>query len=898
MDRSRQAADFRSQAQQAALFALLKSGVPTAGAQTAWRALTEAAGRTLEVARASIWLLSADREQLVLADLFDREHGRHESADVLEAHLYPSYFHALRWNRAIVATDAVSDPRTREYASDYLGVHGIVSMLDAGIWQDGEAKGVVCLESVGERREWSADEQQFASSLADIAAMVLVHESLRTARLRLQESQELFSGAIRASPDPIAVVRLADSRILLVNASFMRVSGYEEHDIVGHTSIEMGFWSDPAQREAWAQRIRDEGTVREFEVEFVVKGGRLRTFVLAGERLEIGGEPCLVMVARDITDRKRQEALVSQIAQGVVAETGELYFRSLVGHLARVLAADVVFVGEILPADEGRIRTIAVNAGGNPAADFEYQLSGSPCEAILGRGVCAFPEHVAELFPRDRGLAEKGIEAYVGAPLKDSRGRPLGLLAVLFRQRLEDTRLAENLLRIFASRASAELERRHDLQDLEHLAHHDPLTDLPNRILLKQCVDTGLAADEDNGVASGALLLIDLDRFKEINDTLGHPVGDVLLQRVAATLRAGMDRHPRGCVARLGGDEFAVWLPGVGEPAAAATAASHVLALITAPIDIEGYRLEVGASVGIALAPAHAATSSGLLRCADVAMYAAKRTGSSHATYDASQDPYSTERLALLSDLGVAVRAGELRVHYQPRVGLADGVVRGFEALVRWQHPRLGLLPPARFVPLAELSDVIRPLTFWVLGEALRQQREWRDGGRDVHIAVNLSARHLMDEGCSSRIAELLVSSGADPAALELEITESAIIADPERAGATLERIRALGVRVAVDDFGTGFSSLSHLKRLPLTALKIDVSFVRQMLASPADRAIVESTIHLAHDLGLAVVAEGIEDEATLVALRAHGCDEGQGFFIGRPMPAAVATAWMVTRSE
>jgi EAL domain-containing protein (putative c-di-GMP-specific phosphodiesterase class I) len=285
-----------------------------------------------------------------------------------------------------------------------------------------------------------------------------------------------------------------------------------------------------------------------------------------------------------------------------------------------------------------------------------------------------------------------------------------------------------------------------------------------------------------------------------------------------------------------------------------------------------------------------------LLRCADVAMYAAKRTGSSHAAYDAAQDPYSTERLALLSELGAAVRGGELRVHYQPRVRLADGVVRGFEALVRWQHPRLGLLAPARFVPLAELSDVIRPLTYWVLAESLHQQREWRDRGIDLCLAVNLSARHLIDEACASRIAEMVERSGVEPSSLELEITESAIIADPERAGATLGRIRALGVRVAVDDFGTGFSSMSHLKRLPLTALKIDVSFVRQMLASPADRAIVESTIHLAHDLGLSVIAEGIEDEPTLAALRAHGCDEGQGFLIGRPMSAVDATAWLDRR--
>jgi diguanylate cyclase (GGDEF)-like protein len=580
----------------------------------------------------------------------------------------------------------------------------------------------------------------------------------------------------------------------------------------------------------------------------------------------------------------------------VVAQTGEPFFRSLVGHLARVLQADIAFVGEIVPGSPGRIRTIAVHAGGEPAPDFEYELAGSPCETILGRGVCAFGDHVAERFPRDRGLAEKRIEAYVGAPLVDSSGKPLGLVAVLYRRPLEDTGLPENLLRIFAVRASSELERGRDLTALEHLAHHDPLTGLPNRVRFEQILADGLRRGGPPGNGRGVLLLIDLDRFKEINDTLGHPVGDVLLERVARILEKGMEECCGGLVARLGGDEFAVWVPGMTDRGQASEVAANVLATLTAPIDIEGYRLVIGASVGVALAPAHANTASGLMRCADVAMYAAKRQGSGHQVYESSQDPYSTERLALLAELAAGVREGELCLHYQPRVRLADGAVRGFEALVRWRHPRLGLLPPSRFIPLAELSDVIRPLTHWVLREAIAQQRRWREAGRTTHVAVNLSARHLVDENCAALVEELLAGHGVDPSALELEITESAIIADPDRARVTLDRLRALGVRLAIDDFGTGFSSLVHLRRLPIDALKIDVSFVRNMLESPPDRAIVESTIHLAHDLGLAVVAEGIEDDATLQALRAHGCDEGQGYEIGYPMASGEAYDWLSGR--
>jgi EAL domain-containing protein (putative c-di-GMP-specific phosphodiesterase class I) len=318
-----------------------------------------------------------------------------------------------------------------------------------------------------------------------------------------------------------------------------------------------------------------------------------------------------------------------------------------------------------------------------------------------------------------------------------------------------------------------------------------------------------------------------------------------------------------------------------------------VLQLLAKRFEVEGYRLEIGASVGIAMAPRDAGTADGLLRCADVAMYSAKRSRTGYAVYSSSQDPYTAERLTLLSELSGAFRRGEMVLHYQPRVSLAQKRLRGFEALVRWNHPRLGRLPPAQFIPLAELSDVIRPLTLWILEQGLRQQREWADAGHPTRLAINFSARHLLDDDCPDQIAALLAREGIAAESLELEITESALIADPEHATATLERIRALGVQIAVDDYGTGYSSLSHLRRLPLHALKIDVSFVRNMLRNAQDRVIVESTVGLAHNLGLNVVAEGIEDEGTLAALRAMGCDEGQGFYIGAPMDAEEAARWM-----
>jgi diguanylate cyclase (GGDEF)-like protein/PAS domain S-box-containing protein len=891
MNRAQDEAALRVQSQQATLFALLKSGIPTALAADAWKALTEATARTLAVQRVSIWLLDDKRDRLTLQDLYDVRLGRHAKGLTLDAQQYPSYFHALRWSRAIVASDAATDPHTREFADGYLKPLDIVSMMDAGIWRAGAARGVVCLESVSERREWHADEQQFTGSIADLAASVLDNEALRRARAQLEESETLFTRALRSSPDWISVVRIDDGVILHVNEAFERESGYTAAEVVGRPTIEVGLWADPAQRAAWIERVRADGVVREFEVEFLTKAGERRTFLLSGDRVEIGARDCVVTSSRDISGLKRRENLVRDIARGVGAAVGESFFRSLVDHLAVALEADLAFVGELGRPEAGTVNTIAVNEHGRAARDFEYGLSGSPCETVLGAGICAYPSGVAAQFPRDRALAEKGIEAYVGAPLRDATGKPLGLIAVLFKRPIADVALVENLLKIFAARASAEMERRRQLRSLEHQARHDPLTGLANRVRLREMLETGMDANAKAG-RRGALLLVDLDRFKEVNDTLGHHVGDSLLIRLSRRLEREMRSGWGGQVARLGGDEFAVWIDNLERDDVADVAAARALAAITAPLEIEGYRLEVGASIGIAIAPEHADSPSGLLRCADVAMYDAKRHGTGFSAYRASQDPYSAERLSLLTELGGAMGRGEMRVHYQPRQNLATNELSGFEALARWEHPRLGLLGPGRFVPLAELSDVIRPLTLWVLETTLKQRCAWNKGGR---MAVNLSARHLLDDSCPEQISRVISETGAEPSMLELEITESSLIGDPDRAQVILERIRDMGVSIAIDDFGTGYSSLSHLKRLPLHTLKIDVSFVRQMLASPADSAIVESTIGLAHQLGLSVAAEGIENLETLDRLRSRGCDEGQGFYIGRPMSAADATAWMAS---
>jgi diguanylate cyclase (GGDEF)-like protein len=424
---------------------------------------------------------------------------------------------------------------------------------------------------------------------------------------------------------------------------------------------------------------------------------------------------------------------------------------------------------------------------------------------------------------------------------------------------------------------------------LQHQALHDLLTDLPNRTLLgdrlQQALLTARHAD-----APLALLVLDLDRFKEINDTLGHHYGDLLLQQVGPRLASAV--RTMDTVARMGGDEFAIVLPGVGAEGATAVAARLAQAL-ERPFVLEGHNFDIGVSIGIALYPEHGEEADVLLRRADVAMYVAKRAGIAQAIYAAEQDPNSADRLALISELRRAIEHDELALYVQPKLDLRSGRVSGVEALVRWVHPRRGLVAPDQFIPLAEQTGLIRSLSRWVLDAALRQCRDWQSAGLRIPVAVNLSMRDLHDLALPDIVAELLATRGVAPDRLRLEITESSLMVDPARAMLIVGRLHAMGVRISIDDFGTGYSSLAYLKQLAVDELKIDRSFVRQLATDGSDAAIVRSTIALAHDLGLTVVAEGVEDRATWDLLAAYGCDSTQGYLVSRPLPASEFADWL-----
>jgi diguanylate cyclase (GGDEF)-like protein len=422
------------------------------------------------------------------------------------------------------------------------------------------------------------------------------------------------------------------------------------------------------------------------------------------------------------------------------------------------------------------------------------------------------------------------------------------------------------------------------------LAYWDPLTGLPNRARFRDAVRQAIEAARSTGSAL-AVVMLDLDRFKHVNDVLGYRFGDLMLSRVAERLKQHAVRNG-DLVARLGGDEFAVLLRGA-DAASALTVARRIAGSFDDAMALDGQTVDMGAGIGLACWPQHADEVDNLLSRAEVAMYTAKRRSDGPLVYDSAIDASSAQTLSLLTELRHAVEHHELRLYLQPKLALATGVVEGAECLMRWQHPQRGMVPPMQFIPYAEQTGFIRVLTLWLFEEAARQWLQLMAEGLDeLVLAINLSTRDLMDTELPAKFDALLLRHQVPAEAFCLEITESAIMDDPQRAQATLERLASMGFKLSIDDFGTGYSSLAYLKRLPVDELKIDKSFVMGMERDADDAKIVRSTIDLAHNLGLRVVAEGVENAAVWDMLRDLQCDTAQGFHMGKPMPVNEFCAW------
>lgn len=425
--------------------------------------------------------------------------------------------------------------------------------------------------------------------------------------------------------------------------------------------------------------------------------------------------------------------------------------------------------------------------------------------------------------------------------------------------------------------------------DLEHMALFDSLTGLANRHLIQERLQQGIyVARREKG--SVAILMVDLDRFKEVNDTLGHHVGDELLKEVGIRLQKAL--READTIGRLGGDEFAVVMPGA-DVEEAGKVARRLQKTLRDSFDLQEGTFMVSASMGLAVYPENGVDVGTLLKRADIAMYEAKQNYEGVSVYNPESDQNTPGRLSLLADLHQALDLEQLELFYQPKLDLRSQAIVGVEALMRWHHPEHGLVPPDIFIPILEQSGLLKRYTYWALDTAAAQCRAWNDQGWDLSIAVNLSMYNLRDAGLSPYVQDCVQNRGLHAHALVLEVTESAVMSDPHHVSKVLDELVASGIQFSIDDFGTGHSSLSHLKRLSVAELKIDKSFVFDMVGDNDDSIIVRSTVDLAHNMGLRVVAEGVENEGSLAMLRGMGCDQVQGYFIAKPMPVECFGDWL-----
>jgi diguanylate cyclase (GGDEF)-like protein/PAS domain S-box-containing protein len=720
----------------------------------------------------------------------------------------------------------------------------------------------------------------------------------------LRENERRYRALFDNSGDAIFLMQ-AD-RFVDCNAQTMLMFGCTREQIIGQQPY---LFSPPLQpdgfdsKEKALQKIAGALTGRRqfFEWRHSRHDGSEFDAEVTLTCVALGGVPHLLAAVRDISDRKNAELQLQQSYRrmrwinSLATQLNGLRDIHAVAHASASILAEhsSAPLARFYRYDqEQRLAELIASSGDQndyrPDAGHRIRFRVVPADETVGH-----VPNVAEAdlnFDVRNTLLGRGVTSiiYIWLAVSDER---LGFIALEYQQKVDFEETQREDLEAASKTIAMALSNVLHIEHMEYQAHHDSLTGLPNRNALQR----DLARLEKDSEACATLLLLDLDRFKEVNDTLGHPVGDEILCGVGPRLQAALDKLAEGdtdgALYRPGGDEFAILLSGRcaetrWDEAELRWIARSLLAALTEPLEVAGLKLQVGGSIGIAVWSPAVASGHELLRHADVAMYAAKR-GREVVFYERQLDQNTPERLALMQELAAGIRNGELVLHYQPKVALDTGRIVGVEALVRWGHPRRGLLPPSVFLPFAELGSAIHALTLNVLGQALEQQRRWREQGLELTVAVNLSARNLTNDECCRKLLELLRRYDTRTGMVELEITETSLMQDPAGAGKILKEFAELGARLSIDDFGTGYSSLAYLRMLPIHALKIDRAFVVDMSRGEQDAVIVRSIIGLAHNLGLQVIAEGVEDAETLLLLGQLQCDLAQGYHLGRPQPAA-----------
>jgi diguanylate cyclase (GGDEF)-like protein/PAS domain S-box-containing protein len=997
----------------------------------ALREIAVAAAETLDVERVGIWFFRPDRQSIHCVEQYERTPDLHTATGDLTAIRYPVYFKALESERVIAAHDARLDPRTSAFTDSYLTPLGVTSMLDAPIRRLGHMTGVVCFEHVGPQRMWSVEDENFASSVADLVTIAIDASDRRGAQEALRrraEFEKLVSGistrfinianeeldasieealgqlasfvgadsahvllmsddnlsarmthewdapgipergvqygdlpaasfpywidvvqtrldnfnlasmddlppeavnerrifsrmGIRSvlfvpmvvnkkmigsvglssftremtfTDETIALMRIAgeifasaieraraygaisaseerhrllfernlagvyhnlpDGRMLDCNDAMARMLGYETKDELLRLNAR-DLYYDPSERDEFLDKIEEQGGVSGIETCLRRKDGSPVWLLESVHLLRSGGQTVLEGTVIDITARKRAETALreSEARYRLMAENstdlisrstldGKIAYASdAVRNLLGYEPADVVgleFRKLIHPDDLHIINRAAAELASGGAQSFSYRVRRSDGTYVW-------------------------FESTSRAILNPETGRTDEVVSV--------------------SRDIS--ERRQAEEQIEYQAYHDALTGLPNRLLFRDRVTIALAHAKRQRTPV-AVMFLDLDRFKFVNDTLGHSLGDELLRAVAARLRAVL--REGDTIARMGGDEFTVLLADLKQVEDAAKIAQKLIDTIAYPFRVEGHELYVTTSVGIALHPDDGDTAESLLKNADAAMYRAKDAGrNSYQLCTKAMNSRAAERLSIENTLRRAIDREELVLHFQPLVRLDTRQISGMEALLRWNRPGHGIVPPATFIGIAEETRMIIPIGEWVLRQACKQAREWQKGAHPgLRISVNLSPRQFQQSDLCDVVSAALNESGLDPRSLELEITESTAMLNTERTIATLLELRDLGVRIAIDDFGTGHSALSYLRRYPIDRVKIDREFVQEIETSRSNRAIVSAIVAMAHGLDLFVTAEGVETEAQVNFLREQKCEEVQGFLFGRPAPA------------
>lgn len=757
-----------------------------------------------------------------------------------------------RWQR-ILAENLLVVGSVRDFAESERAVlepRGILSILVAPINVHGEFWGFIGFDDCHRERDWTPAERNILQNIAGNIGEAIARQRAETTS---QESEERFRRLADNMRDLVCQIDMSGT-ILYLSPSYRTVLGYETEALLGRSIFAHVHPEDRKMASAICQTSLAQGEVGQAQFRYRCADGDYLWLEAVGNPLfDTDGKVCGAVVgSRDITERKRVESEL-RLAVRVFESSREAIV--ITDAKSRILSVNRAF-SDITgyAADEVVGRTPRLLASGRHDRDFYQSMWHAVVTEGHWQGEIWNRRKDGEIYPEWLGITA----------VYDSQGH------------------LTHYIGIFSDLS----ERKATADQIEFLVHHDPLTALPNRVLLHDRLERALAQAERQHTTV-ALLVLDLDRFKLINDSLGHELGDQLLQLVAVRLY----RHVRemDTVSRQGSDEFLILLPDTGIEGADRVVGNLLKCLENEPFSIAEHALSITASIGISLYPAHGRDSDSLLKHAGTALdYAKNGGGNTHRFFTASMNVNALERLHLETSLHLALDRGEFLLYYQPQFSLASGLIVGAEALLRWQHPEWGLVAPGRFIPVAEDSGLIVPIGEWVLREACRQARVWQEAGlMPITVAVNLSALQFKRSDLLATVTGTLAENGLTPDCLELELTESILIQDVDSALKVVREMREMGLKLSIDDFGTGYSSLSYLQKLAVHKLKIDQSFVRDLVSNDTDSAaIVRAIIQLAHNLKLLTVAEGVETELQLNFLRDHGCDEIQGYYLGRPSPA------------